>query len=545
MRKITIAFLSIFLTFNMSYAGGLVTNTNQSTAWARLLVRDASTDIDAVYYNPAGLTKLKDGFHLSISNQSIFQKQYVTNTFQFLNDGDYVGTVSAPIFPSFYAAYKTGKFAFSIGFNPIGGGGSAEFAKGLPSIEVPISSLKGSLSSLGVTGYSADLYFKGSSIYWGLQAGISYEINDNISLYLGARYVMAKNTYQGHVKDITLTLADGTTSRADDFMKATGDQADVGAQAATEAATNMQPLIDGGAGQLTFDQAVAMGIINSTQSQQMQEGLIQLGYPADVVANMNLETAQSSYSSSAVYLTGVAQQMHAGAPLMADQEADVTQTGSGYAPIIGANFTFFDNTVNIGMKYEFKTKMDLTNSTPKGKGFVIGYNDDGTQKEMFPDGQVTNADMPAMFSIGTQIVMSPKVTFHAGFHNYFDKNTGWKDVDKTIASNSYEAAVGIEYNVSDKFLLSGGYLYATSGVNKAYQSDFSFSLPTNTLGFGGAYKFNDTFKLQFGGYYVTYNKSQISGSADVGGTAVPYVEKYHKQTWALSIGLDIAILSKK
>ncbi len=544
MRKITLTLLSLIMAVSISYAGGLVTNTNQSAAWTRLLVRDASTGIDAAYFNPAGLTKLKDGFHISISSQSIFKTNYITNTFMYLNNHDYEGDIEAPVFPSFYAVYKTGKFAFSVGFNPVGGGGSAEFVKGLPSIEVPISSLKGSLAPLGVTGYSADVYFNGSSVYWGLQAGISYAINDNISLYLGGRYVMAKNTYQGHVKDVTLTLADGSSVRADDFMNATGDQADLGAQAATSAANGMQPLIDGGAGPLTFDQAVAMGIITSEEAQQMQGGLIQLGYPADVVANMTIETAQSSYVSSAQYLTGMAQQMHAGAGLMADQEADVTQTGNGITPIIGVNLTFFDETVNIGMKYEFKTKMDLTNSTPQGKGFVIGYNADGTKKEMFPDGAVTNADMPAMFSIGTQIAMSDKVTFHAGYHTYFDKNTGWDNVDNEIAGNSFEAAVGVEYNFNDKFLLSGGYLYAKSNVTKAYQSDLSYSLPSNTLGFGGAYKFNDTFKLQFGGYYVTYNKDQVSGSYNVGDTPVTYTEKYHKKTLGLSIGLDISLMKK-
>ena len=109
----------------------------------------------------------------------------------YLNNHDFQGDVFAHVFPGIYAAYKTGKFAISVGFNPVGGGGSAEFSKGLPSIEVPISSLKGSLAPLGVTGYSADIYFNGSSVYWGLQAGISYAVNDNISFYLGARYVMA------------------------------------------------------------------------------------------------------------------------------------------------------------------------------------------------------------------------------------------------------------------------------------------------------------------------------------------------------------------
>ncbi len=541
MRKITIAFLSLMMAFNLSYAGGLVTNTNQSTAWARLLVRDASTDIDAVYFNPAGLTKLKEGFHISINNQSIFQTQYITNSFPYLNNKDYEGTVSAPLFPSIYFAYKTGRFAFSLGFNPVGGGGGAEFAKGLPAIEIPISSLVGNLEDLGVRGYSADIYFTGTSVYWGLQAGVSYELNDYISFYLGGRYVMAKNTYQGHVKDVTLNLADGSSIRADKFMKDTGDQAELSSQATQSAGDGIQPLIDNGAGDLTFDQAADAGIITEEQAEAMKGGLIQLGYPPEYVASLSISDAQATYYSAASELAEAAQELHAGALLMADQEADVTQTGNGITPIIGANLTLFNDKVNVGIKYEFKTKMDLTNSTPEGKGFVIGFNPDGTKKEMFPDGAVTNADIPAMFSIGAKIDLSNSLTLHTGFHTYFDGNTDWTDVDEKIDHNFTEYALGLEYNINDNFLISGGYLLAKTGVTDAYQSDFGFSLTTNTLGFGGAYKINDKFTVQMGGYYVMYNSQSVSGSAEVKGSAVGYTSDYLKKTYGISIGLDIAL----
>jgi len=73
MRKVSLLFLTAVFSVNMLFAGGIVTNTNQSAAWVRWLVRDASLGIDAVYYNPAGLTKLDNGFHLSLNNQFIFQ----------------------------------------------------------------------------------------------------------------------------------------------------------------------------------------------------------------------------------------------------------------------------------------------------------------------------------------------------------------------------------------------------------------------------------------------------------------------------------------
>jgi regulator of extracellular matrix RemA (YlzA/DUF370 family) len=87
-------------------AGGIVTNTNQNATYIRMLARDASTSIDAVYFNPAGMVKLDDGFHLYLSNQSLFQKKTIENKFPLLNDDKYVGDVAAPLFPNFYAVYK-------------------------------------------------------------------------------------------------------------------------------------------------------------------------------------------------------------------------------------------------------------------------------------------------------------------------------------------------------------------------------------------------------------------------------------------------------
>jgi long-subunit fatty acid transport protein len=551
MRKFTISLISLMLVTSFAFAGGLVTNTNQSAAWARMLVRDASTSIDAVYYNPAALTKLQDGFHLSISNQSIFQTRTITNTFPYLNNDTYEGTTNAPIFPSVFAAYKTGKFAFSFGFNPIGGGGSAEFLKGIPSAEMPLADAAHSFASLGVTGYSTDLYLKGSSIYWGLQLGVSYAINDNVSIFAGGRYVMAKNTYVGHIKDNKFRLQDGSYVPAPDFMNGVSAQAEAGsgqaaagASSATEGGDALGNWTSQGAGGYTFDQAVAGGIMTEEQKAQLEGGLLQFGYTQDQIDAMTLEQAQGTYYGTASYLTGLAEELHqqslelaAGAILMGDQDIDVTQTGNGFTPIIGANISLMDDNLNFGIKYEFKTKMTLTNSTPAGKGFIIGLNPDGTPIEAYPDGGEVNADMPAMLSIGAKINVSKVVTFHAGFHTYWDSKTDWKNVETNIDRNFQEYALAAEFHVTDKLLLSTGFLYAATGVNDSYQSDLSYSLTTSTMALGGAYKLNDKFTIQLGGYLVNYYSQTIPGSYD--GTG--FMQTYAKDLWAVSLGLDFTL----
>ena len=202
MRKL-LTFVAALLITGSLLAGGLVTNSNQSAMFTRLQNRNASTGIDAVYYNPAGLTKLDDGFYVSLNNQVIGQTKTVGNNYAYLTGTprEYVGDVSAPIYPGVYVAYKTGKLAISAGFNPVGGGGGATYDDGLPSFEMPISDLKPLLTGMGLatSQYSADIFFEGTSVYFGYQANISYAINDMISAAVGARFVSAKNTYNGHI----------------------------------------------------------------------------------------------------------------------------------------------------------------------------------------------------------------------------------------------------------------------------------------------------------------------------------------------------------
>lgn len=540
MRKILLLLIGILVTSNLIYAGGLVTNTNQSTAWARMLARDASVDIDAVFYNPAALVKLKDGFHISLSSQTIWQKQTINSAFPYLNDATYEGDIFAPVFPSIYMAWKKGKLAVSFGFNPIGGGGGATFERGLPQMEIPIAAAAAQFAPYGVTGYSADMFFEGSSIYWGIQLGVSYAITDNISVFAGGRYVMAKNTYQGYLRNIQFQTAGGDI-RADAFMTGVAAQATAGAALAQGAGDLMQPLLDANLGGLTVAEAVGIGALTPEQGAILVGGLIQFGVDPATATTMSLGQSQTYYYGAAAELNGQATYLTGAAFLMGDQEADVVQTGSGITPILGLNLSFYEDRFNIGIKYEFKTKMDLTNAT--AKDFTTGLNPDGTPITMFPDGAITNADIPAMLSIGVRWQFIDAVTLQAGYHTYFDKGAGWATteggVDK-IDNNFSEYALGLEWAVSPKFTISGGYLLAVTGVNEYYQSDLKFSLTTNTFGYGFAWALSDVFTLQAGGYFTSYTDQTYDKV--YGG--ITYPETYDKYTYSISVGVDIALGAK-
>jgi len=553
MRKLLTSFFATLIAGSL-FAGGLVTNTNQSTAWVRLPARNASVSIDAAYFNPAGMVKLEDGFHFSLSNQTIFQTKKVENFYKGpgnaygLNDGYYEGDVKAPVFPSVYGVYKKDRLAFSLGFNPIGGGGGAEYLRGLPSFEMSPSDLVPALATTdldqvtpgvqGTSAYRLDAYLEGTSVFFGLQGGVAYKINDWLSVAVGLRYVMAKNTYNGHLTDIQLNIGTSTTPvwlRAEDIMDGISGNY-------TTASTGASGLIAAGAGSLTFAQAQTAGYITATQRGQFEALLVAAGQPA----TLPISTADVVYDGAAAKYT-------ANANLLADQVVDVEQKGSGFTPIFSANISASEN-LNIAVKYEMRTKMQLENNTVSD--FMVGYTVAGTPITMFADGALTPADMPGMISVGLDYKIAETVKLSLGSNYFFDKKADYghkvdEDLNSTtpttfipnseiIDNNGFSLQGGLEINLSEKLLVSGGYVWANQGVNELYQSDLTYGLGTHTFGAGGAYKILPNLLLNLGFGYTAYVEAEklVDHVFSPNGTVYMPRETYNKSTMMVSVGLD-------
>jgi len=546
MKRITLLLVGLLSLPFFSYSGGIVTNQNQSAAYIRMFARDASTDIDAVFFNPAGLTKLDDGFYLGLNYQYIKQNKVVTSDYTYLDGApvDYEGLINVPIFPGVYAAYKTGKFVISFGWNPVGGGGGATFDNGLPSFEMGVSDLVPGLTARGLptSAYSLDAYFEGTSVYWGYQLGASYEINDMFSIYLGGRYVTAKNTYNGHLKDIMINTSHPTYNPTQEMISAPEFFTNL-ANDATTAASSLQALSDGGLGAVTLDVAAGLGYLSATDLATLQAGYSSLG----------LDPATATINEGIVPFTASAAESSVRALLLADQEdVEVEQTGSGFTPIIGAHITPTEK-LSIGLKYEFKTEIELENNTTTD--FIVGYDaTSGTTIGMFPDGAKTRADMPAMLSAGLNYKINDKFSVASGFHMYFDKNANYGkklngvavENDEVIDRNSTEFALGFEYILSDKLLLSLGYLNTQTGVTEDYQTDLSYSQHSNTIGLGGAYAISPSIDLNVGFGYTVYNDArkiyEVNNSL---GQTITTTEEYDKDNLFISFGLDFNFWGKK
>ncbi len=511
MRKIVFLFLAGLMQTGLLHAGGIVTNTNQSAAWVRWLVRDASLGIDAAYFNPAGLTKLEDGFHLSLNNQFIFQTHTIVSDYPYLDPTPktYEAEIKALVFPDIYGVYKKGKFAFSFGVMPIGGGGSADFSDGIASFEIPVSELDTILSYQlagvdqylqgesgkdyhfrDVTGYSLDAALNGTSVYLGFQGAVSYAINDFIQVSLGARYVAVNNSYEGHLTDI---------------------QIEVPQQYGGEKAP----------GTYMFQVADTVQRYN--------------GYLANMLRGGGMALAAAT----------------------ADGYVDVSQKGGGVTGIISVNISPSED-LNIALKYEHHTKIEVENDT-RVDSFAL-----------FPDGAKSRADLPGMISAGVMYKPTERLTLQGGYHLYFDKSAyygkvatdadgnpviepdgSFKQVDNSdfMKGNTWELGLGAEYMMTEKLGMSVGYLHVTSGANERYQSAIGFSLTTNTVGGGFVYHFTDKMQLNVGFDYVMYQDESVEDSRTVVLDSNPFNPKtfdvdystnYDKNTIVFGVGLDIS-----
>lgn len=545
MKKIAVLISGAFLLMNTAFAGGILTNSNQSAQFVRMLSRNASTDLDAVYFNPAGLTQLKNGFYFGLHNQSITQTKTVNSEFTYLHNPEYIGDVKAPVFPTAFAVYKLDNWAFSAGFGPNGGGGSATFDKGLPSFEKQISSMVPSLSGLSALGYpvadyGVDISFKGTSVFWGIQLGATYKINDVLSVYGGARYMPSVNTYTGSISNIEIGPVGGLQN-AQTYLTAASATASGMAQLTALGAASLQPIIDNGGGGFTTAQLAGAGMITAQQRAQIEGGLQQLGLSAAQIAAISISAAQLTYSGASAQLTGTANSLNAIIPGLGDKNVDTKQTGAGITPIIG--FDIHLDKLNVGVKYEHQTTLILTNKP--------SANDNYSDK-LFPE--KFGNDIPAIISVGADYKLTDALKISGSFTSYIDKWVGWGNnvygQHRSIDKNYLELAFGAEYQLNKKFAISAGYLNSNMGVSEAYQSDFSYANDSYTAGLGFQWNINKKLVLDAGMMLTTYKDFtktfDSTGKYDTSNTTLitnfgPYKETYGKDTFTFAFGIGYKI----
>ena len=106
--------------------------------------------------------------------------------------------------------------------------------------------------------------------------------------------------------------------------------------------------------------------------------------------------------------------------------------------------------------------------------------------------------------------------------------------------------IAAEYYLSEKFLVSAGWIMTSSGVTDEYQTDLSHDLTTkNGWSFGLGWNILPFMQLNLGGQYVKYDQYDGNFSHDFAqsGLMVPVKETYERSNWIVGAGVNFSFAS--
>ncbi len=443
-----------------AWAGGIITNTNQSVLFLKNPARDAAIGLDGVYSNPAGVAFMPEGFHVAFNWQYAHQTRTITSTNPAFalgkkNNGkstkEFEGVADAPIIPSLQGAYNKGNWSLQFNLSVPGGGGACEFADGLGSFESVVGNIAAMLQPLGAQGYDMESYMKGRQYYFGVQLGAAYKIYPNLSVYGGLRLLYGDATYKAKINNIMVKTEGGYVGFADYLQYS---------------ATTINNNLD---------------LVNAGIAKYQAAGM---EAPAELIAQqVQLEKTKESLSQLQKYADGV--------NLLCNQD------GVGIAPIIGIHYKV--SNFNFAAKYEFKTQIRMKNESTVNEASEIAA------VNKFRDGEKVNEDSPALLTIGAQWKPIDVVSLNLGWHHYFDKDANWyNNTQDLLRHNTNEFLAGVEWDITPKLNVSCGGQLTRYGMDDAYMNDMSFVVNSYSIGLGFSYKVKENITLSAAYFQTNY-----------------------------------------
>lgn len=517
MNKLKMACLTAAIaSSSVSFAGGLLTNTNQNVAFNRMMSREASIGIDGVYYNPAGVVFLGEGHHLSLNWQLAYQTRIIKNGYDLFKNNvnnpitprEFKGEAFAPVIPSLQYAYNKGRWSFQANLALTGGGGKCTFDNGLGSFEKIVGetamgacglagavdgAAKGALGAaypknifsemFGSDGkYSYDSYMHGRQYYYGISIGAAYKVSDNFSAFAGLRTVYASCNYYGYVRDIKVgntplyTVLDPSKTDAADILLSC-DQTGLG----------FTPII---------------GIDYKT-------GRWNFSAKYELKTRMRLKNKSVNQAPSIGNLAG---------------NLRTALIAKGVPEVVVDNKILGDPKVQAvmgGIKSKFDTAL----------GEAVGE---------YEDGKKIAGDIPAYLTLGAGYAPTDDLRINVGFHWFDDKNaTSYNNRNKKLDRGTLEYNAGAEYDINKRFTVSAGWQCTSYGLSDEYMDDKSFVVSSNSVGVGGVIRLTSRMKLNVAYFHTFYEHKKTSDESTVGTNTLNYTSDYTRNNNVFGVGLDV------
>ena len=542
----TVCLTAAIASSSATFAGGLLTNTNQHVAFNRMMSREASIGIDGVYYNPAGVVFMGEGSHLAINWQAAWQTRTINNDYKLFTNNvnnpttprDFKGKAVAPVIPSFQYAYNKGRWSFQGNFALTGGGGKCTFDNGLGSFEKIVSEtamgaiglasavdyaankmlVPGSINPDGTINnakykqmftsdkafgnkgaYSFNSYMHGRQYYFGLSAGAAYKVNDNFSVYTGLRGIYATCNYYGYVEDIKVgnmplyQVLDPSKENSAN-IELSCDQSGIG----------FTPMlaVDYKTGRWNFSAKYEF----KTRMRLKNKSVNQL--PSIGNLDDNLKNQMNKLFTGTFMAAGMPQEQ-------AIIKAELTSTK-----------VLEDQTVKAttaGLKQQFDSKIDK----------AIGE---------YADGKKIAGDIPSLLTVGVGYSPIDELRINVGFHWFDDYNaTSYNNRNKLLKKRgTLEFNAGVEYDVNKKITVSTGWQNTNYGLTDEYMDDKSFVVGSNSVGLGGVYHITKKLDFSVAYFHTFYDHVKTSETVTLApGVSNTYNTDYTRNNSAFAAGVNI------
>ena len=542
----TVCLTAAIASSSATFAGGLLTNTNQHVAFNRMMSREASIGIDGVYYNPAGVVFMGEGNHLAINWQAAWQTRTINNDYKLFTKNvnnpttprDFKGKAVAPVIPSFQYAYNKGRWSFQGNFALTGGGGKCTFDNGLGSFEKIVSET--AMGAIGLAGavdyaankilvpgsinpdgtintanfkpmftsnqafgsdgkYSFNSYMHGRQYYFGLSAGAAYKVNDNFSVYAGLRGIYATCNYYGYVEDIKVgnmplyQVLDPSKENAAN-IELSCDQSGIG----------FTPMlaVDYKTGRWNFSAKYEF----KTRLRLKNKSVNQL--PSIGNLDDNLKNQMNKLFTGTFMAAGMPQEQAmikaelASQAVLDDQNVVATTTG---------------------LKQQFDSKIDE----------AIGE---------YADGKKIAGDIPSLLTVGVGYSPIDELRINVGFHWFDDYNaTSYNNRNKLLKKRgTLEFNAGVEYDVTKKITVSTGWQNTNYGLTDEYMDDKSFVVSSNSVGLGGVYHITKKLDFTVAYFHTFYDHVKTSETVTLApGVSNTYNTDYTRNNSAFAAGVNI------
>lgn len=542
----TVCLTAAIASSSATFAGGLLTNTNQHVAFNRMMSREASIGIDGVYYNPAGVVFMGEGSHLAINWQAAWQTRTINNDYKLFTNNvnnpttprDFKGKAVAPVIPSFQYAYNKGRWSFQGNFALTGGGGKCTFDNGLGSFEKIVSEtamgaiglaqsidyaankilVPGSINSDGTINsanfkpmftrndafgndgkYSFNSYMHGRQYYFGLSAGAAYKVTDNFSVYAGLRGIYATCNYYGYVEDIKVgnmplyQVLDPSKENSAN-IELSCDQSGIG----------FTPMlaVDYKTGRWNFSAKYEF----KTRMRLKNKSVNQL--PSIGNLDDNLKNQMNKLFTGTFMAAGMPQEQ---AMIKAEQASQAVLADKNVVATTAA------------LKQQFDSKIDK----------AIGE---------YADGKKIAGDIPSLLTVGVGYSPIDELRINVGFHWFDDYNaTSYNNRNKLLKKRgTLEFNAGVEYDVTKKITVSTGWQNTNYGLTDEYMDDKSFVVGSNSVGLGGVYHITKKLDFSVAYFHTFYDHVKTSETVTLApGVSNTYNSDYTRNNSAFAAGVNI------